>query len=140
MPYVRTGQRKVLSRGRIGRKRSRSASAVMITPAAKRTKRKQWTEDQMEAVKSWKSGINRAAIDHGIPPTTLKDRLSGRVQNSTPGPVRYLSNNEEKELGTFIKDCASIGYGTTRKEVMSIVESQAMHKGVLRKERISHGW
>ena len=94
----------------------------------------------MEAVKSGKSGINRAAIDHGIPPTTLKDRLSGRVQSSTPGPVRYLSNDEEKELGTFIKDCASIGYGKTRKEVISIVESQATHKGVLRKDRISHGW
>ena len=65
----------------------------------------------MEAVKSGKSGINHAAINHGIPPTTLKDRLSGRVQNSTPGPVRYLSNNKEKELSTFIKDCASIGYG-----------------------------
>ena len=65
MPYVRTGQRKVLNR----RKRSRSAPAVLITPAAKRTKRKQWTEYQMEAamgaVKSGKSGINRAAIDHG---------------------------------------------------------------------------
>ena len=57
MPYVRTGQRKVLN----GRKRSRSAPAVLITPAAKRTKRKQWTEYQMEAamgaVKSGKSGM-----------------------------------------------------------------------------------
>ena len=38
------------------------------------TKRKQWTETQMikaiEAVKSRKSGVNRAARDHGIQATT----------------------------------------------------------------------
>ncbi len=32
--------------------------------------------------------ISSAARDHGIPVTTLKDRLSGRVQHGTnPGPV-----------------------------------------------------
>ena len=89
------------------------------------TKRKQWTETQMikaiEAVKSRKSGVNRAARDHGIPATTLKDRLSGRVkENCHPGPSRYLTENEENELSTFVKDCASIGYGKTRQEVMRI--------------------
>ena len=42
----------------------------------------QWTKEQMEAaIREIKSGsavsINRAVKDHGIPPTTLKDRLSG---------------------------------------------------------------
>ena len=33
----------------------------------------------METVKSGYMGMNRAAIEHGVPRTTLKDRLSGRV-------------------------------------------------------------
>ena len=131
MPYVRIGQRKILSK----QKHSTSAPAILIgTPPAKRAKRRQWTENQMDmainAVKSGKSGVNRAAKDHGVPPTTLKDRLSGRVQkNTNPGPSRYLNDKEEKELGTFVKNCATIGYGKTRKEIMRIAESHAKGKG-----------
>jgi len=59
-----------------------SAPPILVsTPGAPSAKRKQWTENQMkkaiEAVRSGKSGVNRAAADHGIPATTLKDRLSG---------------------------------------------------------------
>ncbi len=63
------------------RKCSQSALAILRSPA-KKVKRKQWTETQMkaalEAVASG-SSVNRAAVDHGVPPTTLKDRLAGRV-------------------------------------------------------------
>ena len=98
-------------------------------------------EMAINAVKSGKSGINRAAKDHGVPPTTLKDRLSGRVQkNTNPGPSRYLNDKEEKELSTFVKNCATIGYGKTRKEVMRIAESHAKGKGLLRKDKITQGW
>ena len=80
MPYVRIGRRKVLTK----RKRSNSAPAVLIhAPFSKRAKWKQWTDIQMkatiDAVKSRKCSINCAASDHGVPATTLKDRLSGRV-------------------------------------------------------------
>ena len=142
MPYVRIGKRKVLTR----RKRCRSAPAILITdPAPKRTKQKQWDERQMDAamkaVQSGKSSINRAAEDHGIPRSTLKNRVSGKVEgNSNPGPVQYLTNDEERELGVFIKDCASIGYGKTRKEVMRIAETHVKRKGVLRKDKITQGW
>ena len=139
MPYVRIGQRKVLNR----RKRSRSAPAVLITPA-KRAKRKQWTESQMkaaiEAVRSGESGINRAAVDHGIPSTTLKNRISGRVKKDSTGPDRYLTDSEEKELSTFLKSCASLGYGKTRRDVMNIAETYAKRKRLLRKDKISQGW
>jgi len=142
MPYVRTGQRKVLTK----RKRSSSAPSVLINELpSKRAKRSQWTEIQMkkalDAVKSGKSGVNQAARDHGVPPTTLKDRLSGRVkENTKPGASRYLNDMEEKELSTFVKGCASIGYGKTRSEVMRIAETHAKEKGLLRKEKISQGW
>ena len=95
----------------------------------------------IEAVKSGKSGVNRAAADHGIPATTLKDRLSGRVkENSCSGPSRYLNKNEENELSTIVKGCASIGYGKIIKEVMKIVETHAKDKGLPRKDSITQGW
>jgi len=99
MPYVRIGQRKVLKR-----RRTLSAPPILVSmPGAPSAKREQWTENQMkkaiEAVRfKKKNGVNRAAADHGIPATTLKDRLSGRTkENSHSGPSRYLNENEENE-------------------------------------------
>lgn len=90
----------------------------------------------IDAVKSGKSGVNRAAIDHRVPSTTLKDRLSGRVKEGTnPGPRRYLDKEQETELSAFVKNCAAIGYGKTRKEVMRIAESHAQRSGLLRKQK-----
>ena len=37
----------------------------------------------MDAVKDRTLLINKAALLHGVPPTTLKDRLSGRVFHGT---------------------------------------------------------
>ena len=91
----------------------------------------------MKAVASGECGINRAALNYGVPHTTLKDRLSGRVQH---GRKPYLNAVEETELGDFLKSCASVGYGKTRKDVMHIAEAVATEKGVLRKDRISQGW
>ena len=85
--------------------------------------------------------MNEAAIKHGVPKTTLKDRISNRVTHGTkPGPKQYLNNEEENELAEFLKDSAAIGYGKTRVEVMNIAESAAKQKGSLRKEKISPGW
>ena len=56
--------------------------------------------------------INAAARDHGVPPTTLKNRLSGRVVDGTnPGPVPYLSKEEEKDLEEYLIEANKIGYG-----------------------------
>ena len=94
----------------------------------------------MKAVETG-SKINQAALDHGVPPTMLKDRLSGRVQHGVKsGPKQYLSCEEETELATFLKSCASVGYGKTRRDVMGIAQSVAMDKGILRGHRISQGW
>ena len=95
-------------------------------------KRKQWKNEQMEqAMKAVETGskINQAALDHGVPPTMLKDRLSGRVQHGIKsGPKQYLSCEEETELTTFLKSCASVCYGKTRRDVMGIAQSVAMDK------------
>ena len=134
------GQRKRLTR----RKRSSSAPAVLRTPTKRSSKRKVWADEQMQAAiqaVKFGSGINRAALDHGVPPSTLKDRISGRVVHGTkPGPASYLSNKEENDLAVFLKDCAAVGYGKTRRDVMNIAQSVATEKGLLRGARISQGW
>ena len=75
------------------------------------------------------SSVNRAAIDHGILPITLKDRLRGRMENS--GMPRYLNTEEENKLVNFLMQCSSVGYGKTRQDVM---------KNLLRANQITQGW
>ena len=67
----------------------------------------------MEAVKSGNMGVNQAAREHGIPCTTLKDRLSGRVEHGKKsGPKPYLTSQED-ELATFLTEASNIVYGKT---------------------------
>jgi len=121
----------------------RSVPLVVQSPV-KKAKRKKWTDTQMEstmeAVRSGE-GINQAARLHGVPSTTLKDRISGRVKHKTnSGPCKYLNVDEEKELATFLKESAAIGYGKSRKDVMNIIEAYAKSKGILRKDKVTQGW
>ena len=137
---------------RFTRKKKRSIAPprrpqkVQKVASNRSNKRLQWTRAQMDpALKSVMSGtavsINRAARDHGIPPTTLKDRLSGRVVDGTkPGRVPYLSSGEEAELEEYLTQSTKIGYGKTRRQVKAIAENVAADKGVLRSCRISDGW
>ena len=79
--------------------------------------------------------IKRAAEEHRVLPSTLRDRVNGRVVHGTkPGPRPYLSLDEEKELGAFLKSCTNLGYGKTRRDVivMHIVQSAVAEKGLLK--------
>ena len=65
------------------------------------------------------SSIKRAAEEHGVPVSTLRDRISGRVVHGTkPEPRPYLSTTEEAELSSFLKSCSNMGYGRTRTDMM----------------------
>ena len=112
------------------------------------SKRKEWTEKQMQAalddVKRGVSG-NRAADFNGIPRSTLKDRLSGRVVHGTnPGPVPYLTTDEETDLAHHLLTAAEIGYRKTRRDVFCLVESylktKTKTKKILMGTKLSHGW
>ena len=107
-------------------------------------KRKQWNEAQMlSAIETAMSGVsaNQATRQHGVPPSTLKDRLSGRVlHGAKPGPRPHLGPNEEKELSEYLITSAKVGFGKTRTQVKCIAESVAKEKGMLKGERISNGW
>ncbi len=56
----------------------------------------------LEAV-SQGMGVNRAAVEFGLPRTTLKDRVAGRVEHGCKsGKVPYLSHGEEEELVEYL--------------------------------------
>ena len=130
------------------KKSKRSPPTKLSVPARKRpyAPRKQWTRAQMDAaikavMNQSVDSINAAARDHGVPPTTLKNRLSGRVVDGTnPGPVPYLSKEEEKDLEEYLIEANKIGYRKTLRQVKVIAENVARDKGVLRGSRISDGW
>ena len=87
------------------------------------------------------AGVNRAALEHSVPRTTLKDRLSGRIiHGSNIGPKPYLTQDEEKELAKFLINCFKMGYGKTRGEVLKIVEAVVKKKGRKHEGPISQGW
>ena len=54
-----------------------------------------------------------------------------------PGPRPYLSPREEGTLEHFLKHCAKLGYGKTRKDVLAIAESTGTDKGLLKSSRIT---
>ena len=68
----------------------------------------------MEAASSGNISINKASELYGVPETTLKDRLSGRVVHRTkPGPKPYL-RPEEKELVNYLTKLLDVGLPKTR--------------------------
>ena len=66
-----------------------------------------------------------------FPPSTLKDRLSGRVVDGTkPGRPSYLTDGEEAELESYLIKASQVGYGKTRCQVKAIAENIAVDKGI----------
>ena len=125
-------------------KKKKGFTVRQVTPK-RPAKRKQWTEDQMLAaldavIKDGLSG-NRAAVLHGVPPSTLKDRLSGRVvHGKKPGPAPYLTSKEEKELSDHLILAARSGFGKTRRDVMNLVEGYMLKQQPSKSVNLSNGW
>ena len=62
-----------------------------------------WEDDAMtcamDTVFNGVMGINRPTLEYGVPPTTLKDRVAGRVVHGTKmGAMPYLTYQQEEEL------------------------------------------
>ena len=94
----------------------------------------------MTAVKDGEMGVNRAAQQFGVPKTTLKVRLSGRVPHGrVSGPEPYLNKEEEQDLVDFLIQMAKLGYGKTKKDVLSIVKRTVESKGITKKFN-GEGW
>ena len=81
--------------------------------------------EAMKAVKEGQFGVNRAALEYGVPKRTLK------IHGTNMGPTPYLTYEEEKELVRFIFDCYRMDYGKTRGELLRIVGETMKKKGRL---------
>ena len=106
-------------------------------------KLKQWSSKRMakaiDAVQKEHLSLRRAAEEFDIPKSTLHDRLIGKVQlGAQSGPPKYLTDQEEEELESFLCGCASVGYARSRQQVMELVQEVINRKGV--KVVLSHGW
>ena len=107
-------------------------------------KRKMWSNESMinamEAVRSG-MGVNRAALEYGVPKTTLKDRIAGRVVHGIkPGPEPYFTAEEEDELATFLIEVCKMGHGKTKQEVLLIVQKTLKKKRRLTEHFNGEGW
>ena len=77
----------------------------------------------------------------GVPKTTLKDRVSGRViHGRKSGRAPYLTHEEEQELYDWLLICANIGYPKSRDEVIGIVLQTLVKKGVPGEDFKGRGW
>ena len=95
----------------------------------------------IEAVRSGAMGANRAARTYSVPASTLKDGLSGQVKHGTnPGPIPYLTSDEEDELATFLIQVSEIGWGKTKREVIMIVRQAVEKKGRNTDSFNEEGW
>ena len=58
---------------------------------------------------------NKVAALHGVPLSTLKDKLSGcMIHGQKPDHKLYLTKHEEKELTDYLVLAAKVGYSKTQ--------------------------
>ncbi len=68
-------------------------------------------ERAMKDVTNGTLTVRRAAVEYGVPRSTLHDRVSGKVfPGAVSGAPRYLDVDEEEELVEFLLGCAEVGY------------------------------
>ena len=114
-------------------------------PCNRPKKYKKWSEESMtgamKAVADGLFGVNKAADEFGVPRSTLKDRLSGKVAHGArSGPTPYLSGVEEDELVKFLLTSTDIGLPKTRVEVIDIVRKAVIKKRGTDKGFNGEGW
>ena len=104
-------------------------------PARRPKKYKEYSEDKLysayEEVLFKNVKIREAATMYGVPVTTLRDRVSGRIPfGKKSGPTRYLTNQEEDELVCFFIGCAEVGYSYTRQDILDLVQEILIQKDI----------
>ena len=82
-------------------------------------------------VKDSNTSVRRAAFIHGVPETTLRDRILGNVdpETVTVGKAPLFQQKEELTLVNHIKTMAQLGYGYSRKESVVIASNYAVQLG-----------
>lgn len=82
-------------------------------------------------VKTGKVSVYAAARCHGVPISTLRDRVANRISVDTTksGPEPVLTLDQEQKLCAHIKSLAEVGYGYTRSEVIHLASDYAVSLG-----------
>ena len=66
-------------------------------------------EKAMNEVIFKRDGVNRVPKQYDVPPTTLKDRISGQVQNGVkPGGPGFVTPEEDQELADLLVECCKM--------------------------------
>lgn len=94
---------------------------------------KNWSEEAMKlaykAVIETGESVRKAAMDYGVPHSTLHDRVSGKIAlGAVSGPPRYLTNAEEGELVKFLNRCSCLGFARTKRQVIALVQAMVAAK------------
>ena len=83
-------------------------------------------ERAYQAVASRRMSVRKAAEEHGVPRSTLHDKVSGKVAlKARSGTKKHLTDEEEAYLVDFLVCCASIGYAKSRRDVLAIAQQIA---------------
>ena len=74
--------------------------------------------------------VLKAARTYGVPETTLRDRVMGRVDPETGmGSVPLFSQLEEVQIVNHVRTMADFGYGYTRQECVDLATDFAVQLG-----------
>ena len=74
--------------------------------------------------------VLKAARTYGVPETTLRDRVMGRVDPETGmGSVPLFSQLEEVQMVNHVRTMADFGYGYTRQECVDLATDFAVQLG-----------
>lgn len=68
--------------------------------------------------------VHGATKRFGVPLTTLKDRVDGRV-----GAATLFNQEQESNIVEHVKTMSEIGYGYTRAEVVDLASDYAVNLG-----------
>ncbi|XP_045199039.2 uncharacterized protein LOC123553374 [Mercenaria mercenaria] len=81
--------------------------------------------------------IKTAARQYGVPHSTLRDRVKGRIDPEAlkPGPAPLFSQEQEAKFVDHIKTMAQLGYGFTISEVVDKVSNYAVYLGKRPKDK-----
>lgn len=114
---------------------NRKGKLVSGSPNRTVKKRRLYSKEALQAaykaVKDSSISVNAAAKQYGVPLTTLRDRVDGRISIDTtrPGPPLLMAKDEESEIAHFLHTMARYGYRYTRLELAEIATDQAVEKG-----------
>ena len=79
-----------------------------------------------ETVIAGRMPVRKAAKEHGMPRSSLHNRVTGRVAlKAWCGAKKHLTNEEEASLVDYLIGCASVGYAKSCKDVLAIAQRTA---------------